>query len=260
MTRLDHDLRAVRERRRALVPYFVAGLTPTWTQYLEAAVQGGADLLEVGVPFSDPMMDGPVIQAAGVRALERGVTLEGVLDELARTALGVPVVIMTYFNVVHYRGLERAAGLLADAGVAGVILPDLSLEESAPWRVAAGARDVATVLMVAPSTPPDRIGRIVATTQGFVYAAARMAVTGRASGDGEADLVVSRVREHGDVPVYVGIGVSAPEQARHAARHADGVIVGSALVQRVLDGESPAELEAHISLFRRAIDEGAREA
>ncbi len=260
MTRLDRELRDLRDRRRALVPYFMAGLTPNWTQYLDAAVQGGADVLEVGVPFSDPMMDGPVIQAAGVRALERGVTLEGVLDELARTDLGVPVVVMTYFNVMHYRGLERAAGLLASAGVAGVILPDLSLEESAPWRRAAGARDLATILMVAPSTPPDRVARIVATSQGFVYAAARMAVTGRASGDGEAARVVAGIREHGDVPVYVGIGISDPDQARHATRDADGVIVGSALVQRVLDGESPAELETLISRFRRTIDEGAPEA
>ncbi len=240
--------------RRALVPYFVGGLTTAWTQHVHAAILAGADVVEIGVPFSDPMMDGPVIQEAAMRALGWGATLESICYEIDQSNFEVPVVVMTYFNILHHFGLERAATLLSDSGVAGVIVPDLALEESAPWRHAASAADVATILMVAPSTPPERVVRLSRASQGFVYAAARMAVTGRASDVGDAARVVGTVRSATDTATYVGIGISTPEQAAEAAGLSDGVIVGSALVQQILGGAGTAEIERFVSVFRRALD------
>ena len=255
MTTLDERLGAVRaSRRRALVPYLMAGARPDWTRLLEAAVAGGADALEVGLPFSDPMMDGPVIQEAALAALAAGTTLDSVCAELGALDLGVPLVAMTYCNVVYHYGLERAAGRLRDAGVLGTILPDLALEELDEWAAVCDAGDLATVLMVAPSTPPERVARVAARSRGFVYAAARMAVTGAAVGLGDGAAVVERIRAASPVPAYVGIGIASPEQARAAAAVADGAIVGSALVRRVLDGASPEQVESFVRGLREAID------
>ncbi len=254
MTTLDERLRELRRARRALVPYFVGGLTTDWSQYVHGAILAGADVIEVGVPFSDPMMDGPVIQDGSLRALRAGATLESICHELAAANFDVPIVLMTYFNVLHHFGLERAAALLAASGVAGVIVPDLALEESGDWREVATAADVATVLMVAPSTPPERVHLIGAASQGFVYAAARMAVTGRATDVGEAERVVRAIRLATDLPTYVGIGITTPEQAGHAARLSDGVIVGSAIVQQILDGADASAIESLIGKFRHALD------
>ncbi len=260
MTTLDTRLRDLRARRKALVPYFVGGLTSDWTTYVAAAIHAGADVVEVGVPFSDPMMDGPVIQEGALRALGNEATLESICHELAVAAFEVPIVVMTYFNVLHHFGLERSAELLGASGVAGVIVPDLAIEEATPWREVATAADVATVLMVAPSSPIERVRRIGEQSQGFVYAAARMAVTGRASDVGDAARVVQSVRSVCDTPTYVGIGITTPEHASDAGAFSDGVIVGSALVQRILDGASAHDLEGSISSFRLALDTTAREA
>ncbi len=260
MTSLDARLRELRTRRKALVPYFIGGLTSDWTTYVSAAILAGADVVEVGVPFSDPMMDGPVIQEGALRALRNEVTLESICHELAVAAFEVPIVVMTYYNVLHHFGLERSAELLAASGVAGVIVPDLAIEEASAWREVATAADVATVLMVAPSSPIDRVARIGGLAQGFVYAAARMAVTGRAADVGEAARVVASVRSVCDTPTYVGIGITTPEHASDAAAFSDGVIVGSALVQRILDGASAKDLEDSISSFRLALDGTALEA
>ncbi len=255
MTTLDERLVGVRDGgRRALVPYLMAGARPDWTRLLQAAVAGGADVLEVGLPFSDPMMDGPVIQEAALAALAAGTTLDSVCAELGALDLGVPLVAMTYCNVVYHYGLERAAGRLRDAGVLGVILPDLALEELGEWAAVCDAGDLATVLMVAPSTPPARVARLTARSRGFVYAAARMAVTGTAEGLGDGAAVLERVRATSTMPAYVGIGIASPAQARAAAERADGVIVGSALVRRVLDGASPEEVESFVRDLRREID------
>ncbi len=255
MTTLDERLGAVRASgRRALVPYLMAGARPDWTRLLEAAVAGGADALEVGLPFSDPMMDGPVIQEAALAALAAGTTLDSVCAELGALDLGVPLVAMTYCNVVYHYGLERAAGRLREAGVLGTILPDLALEELDEWAAVCDAGDLATVLMVAPSTPPERVARVAARSRGFVYAAARMAVTGAAVGLGDGAAVVERIRAASPVPAYVGIGIASPEQARAAAAVADGAIVGSALVRRVLDGASPEQVESFVRGLREAID------
>jgi tryptophan synthase alpha chain len=252
---LETQLRAVRDAgRKALVPYFVAGLTPDWVHYVEAAVLAGADAVEIGVPFSDPMMDGVVIQEGALRALRAGTTLESLCVDLASISATVPLVAMTYYNIFHHFGLKRSAGQLQASGISGVIVPDLSLEEAGPWREACDEHDVATVFLVAPSTPPARVALVTGASEGFVYAQARMAVTGRAADIGDARRVVQSVRDAGDIPTYVGIGIATPEQARDAAHESDGAIVGSALVQKVLDGASVHEVEAFVASLRRALD------
>jgi len=252
---LEAHLRALRgSGRKALVPYFVAGATPDWTRHVEAAVLGGADAIEIGLPFSDPMIDGAVIQEASQRSLERGTTLDSVCEELESLSTEIPLIAMTYYNLFLHYGLERAAGRLRRAGFSGAIVPDLPLEEAGEWRQACDACDVATIYLVAPSTPAARAHEIATRTQGFVYAAARMAVTGAASDEGDGPRVVATVRQASDVPVYVGIGIGTPQQAARAAAYADGVIVGSALVKLVLDGASTAEIERFVGSFRTAID------
>jgi len=253
---LETALRAVRNaRRKALVPYFVAGLTPDWTRYVEAAVAGGADAVEIGIPFSDPMMDGVVIQEAALHALRAGTTLDSACSDLSSMSASVPLVVMTYFNIVHHYGLESSAAKLHATGILGAIVPDLTLEEATGWRKACDAHDVATVFLVAPSSPPERVARLAEASEGFLYASARMAVTGRADDIGDASDVVQRVRAASDLPVYVGIGITTPAQAREAARHGDGVIVGSVLVKMILDGATPEQIEHAVGSFRSALDD-----
>jgi tryptophan synthase alpha chain len=252
---LESILRTVRSRgRSALVPYLMAGATPDWTRQVEAAALGGADAIEIGIPFSDPMMDGVVIQEAGLRALAAGTTFESIGRDLETLDVGVPLIAMTYYNIFLHQGLERSAGRLRDFGISGAIVPDLSLEESEDWTVVCRDADVATIFLVAPSTPASRIERVAVVSEGFIYASARMAVTGASSEEGHGEAVVGRVRAHSDLPVYVGIGVSTPEQAASTARVSDGVIVGSALVRVVLDGGGPHGVETFVRSFREAMD------
>jgi tryptophan synthase alpha chain len=252
---LETHLRVVRDSgRKALVPYFMAGLTSDWTDHVEAAVHAGADAVEIGIPFSDPMMDGVVIQEAALRALRAGVTFDSACDDLARLTTKVPLIAMTYFNVFHHYGVERSAGKLHSSDISGAIVPDLALEESAEWTSACDENDVATVFLVAPSTTSERLKMLANATQGFVYASARMAVTGKSSGTGDGQRVVEALRAVTTVPAYIGIGISSPAQARAATEVSDGVIVGSALVQVILDGGRAHDVEKFIDEFRRAID------
>ena len=255
MKSLERELRELRDSgRKLLVPYFMGGLTDSWTDYVAAAVLAGADAVEIGIPFSDPMMDGPVIQEAALRALSRGTTLESICDDLTRLETTVPLIAMTYYNIVLHYGLERAAGKFAASGISGAIIPDLPLEETAPWIAACDGADVATVLLVAPSTPAERLDRLAATTQGFAYASARMAVTGKSEGGGDGERVVRSIRRTSDVPALIGIGIATSDQARDAAAASDGVIVGSAVVQVILDGGDASHIESFIRTFRSAID------
>ncbi len=255
MTTLETKLRQIKdEGRKALVPYFVGGLDDEWLDCVQAAAFAGADVIEIGVPFSDPIMDGVVIQEASLRALDRGTTLTSVLEGVATLDIDVPLVVMTYFNIFHHHGLERSATDLHNAGVLGTIVPDLSLEEVGTWRSVANQHDLASILMVALSTPPERAERLARETQGFAYAAARMAVTGVSSDGGRGDLVVEKLRHASSVPVYVGIGITTPEQAASACQFADGAIVGSALVQQLLDGAGPKGVEQFLGAMRAAIN------
>jgi tryptophan synthase alpha chain len=205
--------------------------------------------------LSDPMIDGPVIQEAALRALRRGTRPQQVIDGIARAEAPVPIAVMTYYNIVYRAGHRRMARSLATAGVSGAIVPDLSLEELDPWAVEADAAGVDTVLLVAPSSPEERVARICSRARGFVYAVARMGVTGeRQDLGGEAAKVVERVRRHTDLPVCVGVGVSTPEQAAQVCEIADGVVVGSALVRRLIEGEGPEGAAAFVGSLRHAID------
>jgi tryptophan synthase alpha chain len=255
---LEVSLRSLRDDgRTALVPYFMAGVTSDWTRHVEAAVAGGADAVEIGIPFSDPMIDGVVIQAAGLRSLARGTTLESIGRDLASIDTSVPLIAMTYYNIFLHYGLDRSAGRLSEFGFSGAIIPDLALEESTEWKRACDDHDIAAILLVAPSTPPGRLVAIARRSEGFVYASARMAVTGPSSDEGEGTRVVAEVHAASDTPVYVGIGISTPQLAAETATFADGVIVGSALVKVVLEDATPTELEAAVRSFRTAIDERA---
>jgi tryptophan synthase alpha chain len=250
---------ALRSRRDAgaklLVPYLMGGMTEDWADALQAVVAAGADAVEVGIPFSDPMMDGPVIQEASVRALDRGATPHQVIDDVAAAAVGVPVAVMTYYNIVFRSGHRRMARSLRDAGVGGAIVPDLPLEEVGGWAAEADAAGVATVLLVAPSTPAGRVARLCARSRGFVYAVARMGVTGeRPTLGADAVEVVGRIRDAADLPVCVGVGVSTPAQAAAVCEVADGVVVGSALVRRLLEGGGPDAAGEFVSSLRAALD------
>jgi len=246
---LEKALRAQRDNgRKLLIPYLMGGMTDDWSQTLAAVVAAGADAVEVGIPFSDPMMDGPVIQEAALAALQRSVVPDQVLDDVARADVTIPVAIMTYYNIV-------LAHSMAAAGVSGAIIPDLSLEEIAPWAIEADAAGIDTVLLVAPSSPEDRVERICERARGFVYAVARMGVTGERTALGsDARQVVERIRRYTDMPVCVGVGVSTPDQAAEVCEVADGVVVGSALVRRLLEGVGPEGAAEFVGELRRAIN------
>ena len=249
----------LRERRDAgkklLVPYLTGGVREDWLDIVRACSLAGSDAIEIGVPFSDPVMDGPVIQAASVQALERGATPVSVLNELAATQFDVPLAVMTYVNLVFRFGYERFASTLQTSGVSGVILPDLPSEEAADWFAAADKHDIEAVLLVAPNTPDDRLQQIAARSKGFVYCIGMLGVTGeRTELAASAALIGKRVKAVTDTPALVGIGISTPAQAAEAAAACDGVIVGSALMRRVMQGESPEQIGEFMSSLRTALD------
>jgi tryptophan synthase alpha chain len=221
--------------RAALMPYLMGGFPDldASVAVAEACADAGADLLELGVPFSDPLADGPVIHAAGTRALAAGSTLHGILQAAGRIAERVPVVLMCYVNPLLARGPERFAHELATAGASGLIVPDLPLEEADAIRAACDASGLALVPLVAPTTPDDRLAGITRHARGFVYTVSLTGITGeRASLQDSLAPVIARAKAHSPVPVAVGFGISTPAQAAQAAAAgADGVIVGSRLVR-----------------------------
>jgi tryptophan synthase alpha chain len=257
---LEASLRAARhEGRKLLVPYVTGGLGADWVEVLEAVAAAGADAIEVGFPFSDPMIDGPVIQEASRQALAAGATPASVLAGIgaARSEIGAPIAVMTYYNLIARAGEARMASSMAAAGVAGAIVPDLPVDELDPWAEAAGAAGVETVLLAAPTTPDERLAKIAARCQGFLYAVGLMGVTGERSSLAESAAVIARrCKQVTDLPVLVGIGVSNADQARQACEVADGVVVGSALVRRLLEGGGAEGAAQFVAELRRAIDAG----
>lgn len=253
---LERHLRSVRAKgRKLLVPYLMAGSSEGWIEELQAIGEAGADAVEVGIPFSDPVMDGPVIQQAGMIALGRGTTPSSVLEALRRSDRAVPVAVMTYYNIVFRAGERRFAQGLAGAGVAGAILPDLPLEECGSWCAEADAAGVDTVLLAAPSTPLGRARSICDRSRGFVYAVGLMGVTGeRAELARSAGRLAEELKSITDRPVCIGVGVSTAEQAAEACRYADGVVVGSALVRRILEGAGPEGAAEFVAELRAGID------
>jgi tryptophan synthase alpha chain len=232
-------------RRAALMPYLMGGFPDLGSSRAigEAYAAAGADLVEVGVPFSDPLADGPVIHAAGTRALRAGATVDGVLEVAGALAARVPVVVMCYANLVLARGAGAFAAALADAGASGLIVPDLPLEEAPAVLEACEAGGIALVPLVAPTTPDERLARIGERARGFLYAVSLTGTTGErdALHDTFAS-VVARARSHTRVPVALGFGISTPEQAATAAAAgADGVIVGSRLVREAAEAGDPPQ-------------------
>jgi tryptophan synthase alpha chain len=229
-------------KRAALMPYLMGGFPDVETSKAigRAYAEAGADLVELGIPFSDPLADGPVVHQAGTRALAAGATVEGVLEVCSELSQHLPVVIMCYANLVVVRTPERFADALAEAGASGLIVPDLPLEEAPVVLEACDARGIALVPLVAPTTPDERFARIGERARGFLYTVSVTGTTGeRTSSDFAA--VVRRAKQHTDVPVALGFGISTPEQAAAAAdAGADGVIVGSRLVRAAGESDDPA--------------------
>ncbi|MEQ4209037.1 tryptophan synthase subunit alpha [Actinopolymorpha sp. B9G3] len=255
-TTLEQHLRARRDSgHKLLMPYLTGGITKDWVGYLQTFADAGADAIEVGIPFSDPTLDGKTIQEASDAALARGATPSGILDALARAGVGVPIVVSTYANLVLRTGADRFCTALRAAGVSGLIVPDLPLEEAGDVERAAAGAGVELALLATPATPAERLGEIAARSRGFVYAVSVMGTTGeREELPASAAHLATRIGQATDRPVLLGFGVSTPEQATAAARYADGVIVGAAIMRRVLDGAGPAATGAYIGALRVALD------
>ena len=251
---LDHLNAARTGGRRLVVPYIVAGAPDTgaYRSALEA-IAPHADALEVGLPFSDPLMDGPVIAAAAERALAGGTGPLSALDIEVNSG-DTPRLAMTYYNPIHRVGEEGFCRRAAAAGIAGLIVPDLPLEESDALRAAAAAVGLAWTPLVAPTSSPDRVRRIAESATGFVYAVSTLGVTGaRESLSERAGPVVERCRQATDLPVLVGIGITTPEHAVEAASVGDGVVVGTAVVARVME-EGAEAAAAFVNDIRKALD------
>ena len=243
------------EGRAALMPYLMGGFPDqeTATAVANAYADGGADLIELGVPFSDPLADGPTIHAADTAALAAGATLESVLETCATVGERVPVALMVYANMVLATGISEFAERAAEAKASGVIVPDLPLEEQGPIRDALGQRRLALIPLVAPTTPPDRRAQICAQAEGFVYLVSTVGVTGeREQLPDELTELISAAKEEASVPVAVGFGISTPEQAATVGRLADGVIIGTRLVRAVADATDADAARAAVTDFLRS--------
>jgi tryptophan synthase alpha chain len=253
------------EGRAALVGYLPAGFPDVQggIDGLRTLVDAGCDVIEIGLPYSDPVMDGPTIQAAAQRALEAGTRTTDVIRTVeAVAATGVPTLVMTYWNPIERYGVDRFAKDLANAGGAGLITPDLVPDEAAAWLQVADEHGLDKVFLVAPSSTDERLRMTVESCRGFVYATAVMGVTGaRESSSDLAGPLVARTREVSDLPIGVGLGVSNGDQAAEVAAFADGVIVGSALVRTILDAGTDRKAGlASLAELTRDLAEGVRRA
>ena len=251
----------LRDRRGAghklLIPYVTGGMDDRWLLAIEALAGAGADAIEVGIPFSDPMIDGPTIQESSLRALARGTTPNGILADLSHVEVGIPLVVMTYYNLVYRAGHRRLASSLITSGVCGAIVPDLPLEELGPWAAAADDAGVETVLLVAPSTPAGTDRRHCPAVPRIRLRGGANGCHRRTGGAGcSAREVATRVGRATDMPVCIGIGVSTPDQAKTVCEVADGVVVGSALVRRLLEGAGPEGAADFVGSLRQALDAG----
>ncbi|MDP9329641.1 MAG: tryptophan synthase subunit alpha [Actinomycetota bacterium] len=249
--------KALRTRRdgggRAFVPYVTGGFPGVDPQFLRALESAGADAIEVGIPHSDPVMDGGVIQEASRRSLEAGTHPSDVLAMIREAALTVPVAVMTYVNPVLRHGIDAFLDDASAAGVSGAIVPDLPVDEAGEFDEACSLRGIDAVLLAAPGTAPSRLAAIAAAAHGFVYCVATYGVTG--ARDGLTDVardVVGSLRPLTDLPLLVGVGIGTPEQAAAACGFADGVIVGSALMSRLVDGDGNGAISS-ARAFRSAI-------
>ncbi len=256
MIRLGEHIAEKRDSgKKLLVPYVMAGARNDWLDIVCAISDAGADAIEIGIPFSDPVMDGAVIQEAAVHALDANTSPASVIEKLKTTRFGVPLAFMTYYNLVYRFGLANFAEHAASANVSGTILPDLPLDEAGPWSNAAAKHNVDNVMLVAPNTPDERLKRICDATRGFVYAVGLLGVTGeRSQLPSSATKLADRVQALTETPVLIGVGVSTPAHAAQAVASADGVVIGTAIVKRILDGSTPDQIGDLVREFRSAID------
>lgn len=251
---LETNLRLKRDAgRKLLVPYITGGL-PGWIDAIRAAAANGADAVEIGIPFSDPVMDGPTIQLASERALELGATPVSILNELRIVDVQIPLAVMCYYNTIHHAGDARFAYALADSGVCAAIVPDLPLEESEPWCAAADSAKIETVMLAAPTAPDDRLRRIASRSRGFVYTVGLLGVTGERDELALTALKLARrVKAVTEIPVLIGVGISNAEQAVEAVTVADGVIQGASVVRRLMEF-GPDAVGEYVLQVRVALD------
>lgn len=243
--RLEQAIRSANERGEPALAAFLTAGFPNREGFADVVRQVAlhADVVELGVPFSDPMADGVTIQDSSRQALADGVTLSWILELVADLRLSVPIVLMSYLNPLMSRGFHKLAADAVEAGVAGFIVPDLPVDEADPFREALAEEHVALIQLVTPLTPIDRQKKIAAASQGFLYAVTRTGTTGGNSTDSVSSIAtyLQGLRAMSPVPVLAGFGVRTAEHVQSLARHADGVIVGSALVERLAAGDDPAE-------------------
>lgn len=264
MSRIDERFKELANRgEKALICFITAGdpdLATTEKLIVELA-KAGVDIIEVGIPFSDPLADGPSIQTATLRSLERGTTPKSVLDMVARARANtdVPIVLMTYFNPVQKLGVGRFADEAASAGADGVIMTDLPPEEAAEWKSAADKAGMSTVFLLAPTSTGERIERVAEMATGFIYCVSRTGVTGaRSELSTEVEGLVKEIRRHTDKPVAVGFGVSNPGHVGEISRFADGAVVGSALVD-LIHASRDDGLLGKVREFAASLKEATRE-
>ena len=239
---------------KCLVPYITGGYDG-YVEAIYAAAEAGADAIEIGIPFSDPVMDGPTIQKANDIVLSKNITPFDILQEIRDIDLGIPLAVMTYYNIVYRFGHERFANALQEAGISGVILPDLPLNEAQPWSRVALLHDIETIMLAAPTTKDERLQKICQESKGFVYAVGLLGITGvRRKLAESAVLIAERCKRVTDMPVLVGVGIGTPEQAQEVSMIADGCIVGSAIVQKLLDNEGAESIGNFVKDIRQAMD------
>ncbi len=254
---LEDHLRAKRaEGRKLLLPYVTAGYpVDDWPRLIEGFASAGADAMEIGIPFSDPVMDGPTIQEASTIALENGMNPLTALSTVATADPGVPLIAMTYYNIAYHMGHERFASELRKAGICAAILPDLPLEEVGPWASVADAAGIETVMLAAPTAPDERLPRVIERARGFVYGVGLVGITGeRAELAASATQMATRLKALTDKPVIIGIGVSNAEQAAEISQIADGVVVASAIIRQMLEGGSIEQAIDFVGELRMALD------
>ena len=264
MAAVETALRQARAAGRpSLVTYVTGGIREDWTDLLAAMIEAGADAVEIGLPFSDPMLDGRTIQQASTAAISRGASTASILRQLSAAAGGdVPLIAMTYANLAYSRGLPAFCRQLAEAGLSGVIIPDLPAVEAGDYLEAAGQAGLDATLMVTPATPPEQMRAIARRSRGFLYVMSVMATTGSTNERDDERRWALAARALGvadsqrdSPPVLIGFGIDTPARAAAAARHADGVIVASALMRRVLDGASSARIGRDVAALRAALDQ-----
>lgn len=263
MTALDSLMAKVRqENRAALIAYIPAGY-PTVAgtrEIIDAFVAGGVDAIEVGFPYSDPVMDGPTIQNASEIALRQGTGTRDVLEIAQYAAQRVPTVVMSYWNPIERYGVDAFASQLASTGGSGVITPDLTIDEAQQWSASVAQHQINSIFVVAPSTADQRLAAVAEKCSGFIYAASLMGVTGaRTDIAASAHTLVNRLRAVTTKPIAVGLGVSSREHARDVASFADGVIVGSAFIKEIAEAPSLAEAVKRVTHLAQELSKGVRE-